>query len=228
MSVPRNKTVQVGAAWRVLLRDLGLDERSFLRRAGQPLTLFEGSGTRIGLDDYFALHHLVEAEIDVPSLALRVGQIASVELFDPALFAALCSPDMNTAARRLSQFKRRVGAFALDVEVASDETRLAFRCKSRPDLPASRGMTELVFLLAFARRATRHPVSARRVTAPRLADPAPYQAFFGCEPSEGDGYTSPWRLPTPAGPSSPRTRACGTLSSPSCGAVWQKPACISA
>lgn len=190
MSFDPHKTVHVGAAWRVLLRDLGLDERVVLRRAGQPVTLFEGDGTRIGLDDYYALHEAVEAETDDPALPLKAGRIVSVELFDPALFAAICSPDMNTAATRLGQFKRMVGAFSLDVDVGPDDTRLTFRCKHRPDLPLSRGLSELVFLVAFVRRATRHPVAARRVEVQRLpADTAPYEEFFECPLEVGAGYT---------------------------------------
>ncbi len=190
MSVDSTKAVHVGAAWRVVLRDLGLDERVVLRRAGQPATLFEGDGTRITLDAYYALHEAVEAETGDPALPLKAGQIVSVELFDPALFAAICSPDMNTAVSRLGQFKRLVGAFTLDVDIDSSETRITFRCKHRPDLPLSRGLSELVFLVAFARRATRHTVRARRVTVQRLpSDTAPYEDFFGCPLSVGDGFT---------------------------------------
>lgn len=189
-SEPRKKTVHVGAAWRVMLRDLGLDERSVLKRAGQPRTLFEGAGSRIDLDDYYALLEAVEEDYGDPSLALRVGQIVSVELFDPALFAALCSPDFNTAATRLGEFKRLVGAFSLDVDVLSEDTRVDFRCAYRPDLPASRGLAELVFLLAFVRRATRHPVSARRVTVQRLpTEVGPYEAFFGTPLTAGERFS---------------------------------------
>ena len=190
MSAAPHKAVHVGAAWRVLLRDLGLDERSILRRAGQPLSLFEGAGSRIPLDDYYALHAAVEAATDDPTLALRSGQIVSVELFDPALFAALCSPDMNAAATRLGQFKRMVGAFTLDVDIRADETRITFRCKHRPDLPLNHGLSELVFLVAFSRRATRHPVAARRVVVQRLpSDTRPYEAFFGCPLVVGEAFT---------------------------------------
>ncbi len=175
-------SVHVGAAWRVLLRDLALDERAVLRRAGLPPTLLSGGGSHISLDDYYALHDAVDAEADDPTLALSAGKIVSLELFDPALFAAICSPDMNTAATRLGQFKRLVGCFTLDVEVGDRATRIGYRCKHRPDVQRSRGLSEVVFLVAFARRATRHEIAPRRVTVQHMpSDAAPYRDYFGCE-----------------------------------------------
>lgn len=191
----QGKPVHVGGGWRLLLRDLGLDERAVLRRAGLSPTLLHGEGSHVSLDDYYALHAAVEAEADDPTVALRAGQVVSVELFDPALFAAICSPDLNTAATRLGQFKRLVGPFSLDVDVGEDETRIGYRCKLRPDVPWSLGLAELVFLVAFARRATRHEVTPRRVAVPLGPDAprgpgdlAPYAAYFGCPVAYGDAF----------------------------------------
>ena len=190
MPSERQQAVHVGGAWRLVLRDLGLDERSILRRAGQPLTLFEGEGSYISLDGFYALFHAIEAETDDPTIALRAGEVVSTELFDPALFAAICSPDMNTAATRLGEFKRLVCQFSLDVDVGSDETRIGYRCKHRPDVPLLRGLSELVFLVAFARRATRHRVVARRVRLQRLpSDVGPFAEYFGCPVEAGPSYS---------------------------------------
>lgn len=189
MASPAHPTVHVGSAWRVLLHDIGVDEVSVLRRAGLPVTSFHGDGSRISLEAYYALSDAVEEESGDPELPLRAGQIVSVELFDPALFAAICSPDMNTAADRLGEFKRLVGAFSLDVEVGDTQTWVNFRCKHRPDVPRARGLSELVFLVAFARRATRHHIVPRRVTVQRApAVLEPYADYFGCPVVEGDAW----------------------------------------
>ncbi|MCB9603073.1 MAG: AraC family transcriptional regulator ligand-binding domain-containing protein [Sandaracinus sp.] len=173
----------------MLLRDLGVDERAVLRRAGLPLSVFEGEGTHLSLDDYYTLHEAVEAEASDPTIALRAGSVASLELFDPALFAAICSPNLNTAASRLGQFKRLVGPFGLDVDVGARETRITFRCKYRPDVPRNRGVSELVFLVAFARRATRHHITPTHVVLPQPpSDDAPYTVFFGRPLTRGDAY----------------------------------------
>lgn len=181
-----NPSVHVGSAWRVILHDLKLDEVSVLRRAGLALTTFDGEGSSISLDDFYALHEAVEAEADDPTLALRAGQVVSIELFDPALFSAICSPDMNTAAARLGEFKRLVGQFSLDVESDEHQTRIVYRCKHRHDLPLTHGLTELTFLVAFARRATRHKIVPRRISVQSLpTDLGPYERYFGC-PLERD------------------------------------------
>jgi AraC-like DNA-binding protein len=180
-----NKPVHVGAAWRVVLRDLNLDEVAILRAAGLPPALFQGDGTYISLEDFYALYDAIEAATDDPTIPLQAGSIVSVELFDPALFAAICSPDLNTATRRIGEFKRLVGVFSLDVDVGSDETCVRYRCKQRPDIPRILGLTEMVFQVAFARRATRHEIVPRRVTVQRLpAELGPFVKFFGCPLTE--------------------------------------------
>ena len=185
-----NSNIHVGAAWRLVLRELGLDERAILRRAGQPPVLLEGEGSDISLDDFYALHDAVEAEADGPEVALRVGTAPSTELFDPELFAAICSPDMNTAATRLGQFERLVGPFSLDVDVGNDETRIRYRCKYRTHVSRALGLSKIVFLVAFARRATRHEIVPRRVAVQRLpADLEPYAAYFGCPLDEAEAWT---------------------------------------
>ena len=185
-----SQRVHVGSAWRLILEDLGLDERAILRRAGQPSTLFTGEGSHISVDEFYGLYDALEAETDDSTIALRAGNVVSIELFDPALFAAICSPDMNTAAHRLGQFKRLVGAFSLDVHVHAEQTAIGFRCKHRPDIPRILGLTEMVFLVAFARRATRHPIAPRRVTVQRLpVDLEPYVAYFGCRLERADTCT---------------------------------------
>ena len=182
-------TTHVGGAWRILLKDLGVDERAVLRRAGLPPNTFEGDGSHLDLDSYYALHDAVEAEAQDPILALRAGRVVSIELFDPALFAAICSPDMNVAVTRLGQFKRLVGPFSLDVDVGERNTVIRYRAKHRPDVHRSLGLAELVFLVAFARRATRHEIVPTRVTMQELPEAVePYADFFGCSLEPSDGF----------------------------------------
>lgn len=174
-------TVHVGKAWRLILSDLGLSPQTVLRRAGLPNGVLDGDGTRITLDAFYTLWDTLNDEANDPTLALRLGQVASAELFDPALFAAICSPDMNTAARRLGEFKRLVGAFSLDVDVQSTVTTIRHSCKFRPDVPLIMGLAELVFLVSFIRRATRHNVQPVSVEVPASAPmDAAYEAWFGC------------------------------------------------
>lgn len=180
-------TVHVGKVWRLLLADLGLDTVAVLRRAGLPSGLLDGEGSRIALDEFYALWDSFDREARSPQLALRLGQIEASEFFDPAFFAAMCAPNMTVAGQRLGEFKRLVGAFSLDVEVMAAATRFAYRCKYRPDLPTTLAATEIVFLVNLLRRATRRRVVPRAVVLPSaLEDTAAYEDWFGCGISVGD------------------------------------------
>lgn len=183
----RTQTVHVGKAWRIILNDLGFDEQSVLRQACLALNTFEGDGTFISVAQAYSLYEVIDELSDDPTLSLKTGSIASVELFDPALFAALCSLDMNSAATRLGQFKRLVGAFSLEVNIQTDITAIRYRCKYRPDVPRILGLSELIFLVAFARRATRHSIKPRRFVVQELPDSIePYEKFLGCAIAKGE------------------------------------------
>ena len=184
-----NKPVYVGQPWRVVLRDLGLDERTVLRRAGQPPTLFRGEGSWISVNAFYALFDATEAEAGDPVVAVRAGAVLSAELFDPAYFAAICSPDLTTALTRLAEHMRLVGPFSLDVEVTDDETSARYGCKHRPDVARALGLSQLAFMVALARRATRHEIVPRRVTVTGPTDDlGACEEFFGCPVVESEAF----------------------------------------
>ncbi|MBM2323472.1 MULTISPECIES: AraC family transcriptional regulator [Marivita] len=180
-------TVHVGKVWRLMLADLGLSATAVLRRAGLPSGLLDGDGNRITLDEFYALWESFDAEAQSPTLALKLGQIEASEFFDPAFFAAMCAPNMTVAGQRLGEFKRLVGAFSLDVEVMPAATRFTYRCKSRPDLPATLAATEIVFLVNLLRRATRRRVVPQAVVLPSaLQETSAFEDWFGCGVTYGD------------------------------------------
>jgi len=180
-------TVHVGKVWRLMLTDLGLDAATVLRRAGLPSGILDGDGTRISLDAYYALCESFDAEAQSPTLALKLGQIEASEYFDPALFAAMCAPNMTVAGQRLGHFKRLVGAFSLDVNTEADATRFTYRCKYRPDIPATMAATEIVFLVNLLRRATRQRVNPRSACLPGpLEARSAFEDWFGCPVDYGD------------------------------------------
>lgn len=180
-------TVHVGKVWRLMFADLGLSGAAVLRNAGLPSGLLDGDGTRITLDAFYALWDSFDQEAGSPTLALKLGQIEASEYFDPALFAAMCAPNMTVAGNRLGEFKRLVGAFSLDVDTQPDGTRFAYRCKYRPDLPITLAATELVFLVNLLRRATRRRVIPQAVSLPaKLQDQAAFEDWFGCPVTVGN------------------------------------------
>ncbi len=185
----RNKPVYVGQPWHVILRDVGLDAEAVLRRAGLPLNLFDGGGSWISVGDFYALFDATEAEAGGPDVAVRAGAVLSAELFDPAYFAAICTPDLTTALTRLSEHMQLVGPFLLDVKTSAAETTARYRCKQRPDVARVLGLSQLAFMVALARRATRHEMVPRSVTVIGPADDLGACAeFFGCDVVSGDAY----------------------------------------
>ncbi len=181
---------KISSNWQIILRDLGIRPGNVLRRAGLPADLFARESASISAEEYFRLWRGLEEEMGDRLLALEIGQGVSVEAFDPPIFAALCSPDLNTAAERLSKFKRLIGPFTLDVAIGPDQTVLEYGSLEAGPLPVSLGAMELVFLVHFARLATRTQLRPLRVTTPEPLTPeAPYEAFFGVRLRRGPSYS---------------------------------------
>ena len=172
----------VQKSWRLLMLDMGLDPATVLRLAGLPADLFARPEASLSADDYFRLWGGLEAAAGSEALPLRLGQAISVEAFDPALFACLCSPDLNTALARLAQYKQLIGPLLMSVKAGPKTTAVTLACYGhhRP-LPRSLAASELVFFTQLARLATRHRVVPLAVASPDLPrDLAPFNAFFGC------------------------------------------------
>ena len=183
----RTDLFRLDNAWRILWRDLGISEIEMYRRARISVALAEEENPRVDRDGYFRLCAVFEEMLD-DSVPLRLGQSLSVDMFDPALFAAICSPNMTIAGERLGIYKQLTGPFSLDVDRGPDRTRFVFRCQQRVAVPFLLAMVESVFSVHLVRHATRHRVVPLSVEVPRLPeDPAPYESYFGCRMQEGDG-----------------------------------------
>lgn len=168
-------------AARLLLQDLGLSIDNILKRAGLPGDLFARVRVSLPGDEYFRLWQAIADEARDPRLALRIGTGVPVEGFDAPLFAALCSPDLNTALARFAQYKRLVAPLALHVEVTGEGTRLELEWIDKTLAPpAVLVLMELVFFVEFARIATRSRIRPLSVHSPHLPeDAAAFSEFFG-------------------------------------------------
>jgi len=173
----------VKSGWRILLHDLGIRPADVLRRAGLPDDLFGRAKARLTTEQYFRLWRGLEETSDDPALPLRIGAAISVESFDPPVFAALCSPDLNTALERIARYKPLVMPMALEVAVGAATTTLELEWLGTiAEPPDSLVATELVFFTQLARIATRAEVRPVEVCAPH--PPAPterYTGYFGVE-----------------------------------------------
>jgi AraC-like DNA-binding protein len=171
---------------RTLLRDLSIPARSVLRRADLPAGLFRGGPAALTPDEYFRFWDALDAEGGDRDLAVAIGQAISVEMFSPPIFAALCSPNLEVAARRIATYKPLIGPLRADITL--DGTGLTVTCRWPAGMTPPRllATTELVFWAALARIATRHHVRPVRVTARQLPpDPDTAAGYFGVRLREG-------------------------------------------
>jgi AraC-like DNA-binding protein len=168
-------------AVRLLLKDLGLSVDNILKRAGLPGDLFARVRVSLPSDEYFRLWQAIADEAQDPRLPLRIGTGIPVEGFDAPLFAALCSPDLNTALARFAHYKRLVAPMALHVDVTREGTRLELEWLDKTlSPPAVLVLVELVFFVKFARIATRGQIRPLAVRSPHLPqDTAAFSDFLG-------------------------------------------------
>ncbi|MDR5664669.1 AraC family transcriptional regulator ligand-binding domain-containing protein [Burkholderia cenocepacia] len=178
----------ISPGWQVMMVDLGLCTDELLRRAQLPADLFTRPENGLTTREYFGLWRAMEDMANTPAVALRILDLLSVETFDPPLFAALCSPNLEIAIRRIGQFKPLIGPMRLRVSHEVNALTLAVDFLER-DVPPP-GMlvvAELGFFVKLARLATRTELPARAVTLPREVSPHPgYARFFGVTPQYGD------------------------------------------
>jgi AraC-like DNA-binding protein len=121
------------------------------------------------------------------ALPLRIGAAISVEAFDPPIFAALCSPDLNMALGRISHYKKLVCPMILHIDISDMATTLRLEWLDAPvEPPMSLVATELVFFVQLSRIATRTRICPLEVRAPHPPEPKDeYTEYFGVAVKQG-------------------------------------------
>lgn len=175
------KNYAVNAGWRVILGDLGINPANVLKRAGLPDDLFKREAETLDTNQYFALWRALEEEAQDEALAVKIGQVFTAEAFDPPIFAALCSPNLNVALQRIARYKALIGPMVLHVRKRPDGTQIELEWLDKTqDPPLSLVSMELVFFVRLARIATRTEVKPLRVTTPTPPSPGKvFTDFFG-------------------------------------------------
>ena len=178
-------TVQRG--WKITITDMGIKPAHVLALAGLPADLFARNDASLSPEEYFNLWRGLEQATGAEKLPLKIGRAISVEAFDPPIFASLCSPNLNTALQRLSQYKPLIGPLTMKVDIGRQQTIATLDCYGHNgQIPRSLGTTELVFLTQLARLATRETITPVVLELPRLpAKPSSYKSYFGNEIQSG-------------------------------------------
>lgn len=184
-----NPKFQIDPAWRMLMVDLRLDMRAELERAQLPSDLFLRDDVKLAPAEFLRLWQAMEAAIGEPAFAIDLVPRVRHEGFDPAVFAAFCSPDLNTALQRLSRLKPLVAPVNLAVDVGPAQTSVEVRflgAEAHPVPPSLVG-AELVFFVHLLRSSTGQRLCPRRVEAPLdLPGLQRYEDFLGTKIHRGE------------------------------------------
>ena len=122
-------TVMPDRGLSVLLREVGIDGPSALRRARLATDLLEHESTRLPVPDYFALIEAIKAEADDPALPLRMASAASPELF---------SPGGSTIDRVRAAIRECLPSGEVSIDAAAQRLRVGRRTPSRSPPPPRR------------------------------------------------------------------------------------------
>lgn len=173
--------------WRTLLKDLGVVPANVLRRAGLADDLLQQPSVRLAPEEYYRLWDSIEGETGDPLFPIRLCQAIRSKSFSPPLFAALCSPNLIVAAKRIARYKTLIAPMRLDVAEARDVVTVELSWLDTPlSPPVSLVVMELLFCVSLARMGTREPVRPIEVTTTVLPSPlAPYEAFLGARVQRG-------------------------------------------
>ncbi|MBT8494928.1 MAG: AraC family transcriptional regulator [Deltaproteobacteria bacterium] len=186
---------------RAMLTDIGLSPTAVFRRAGLRLDLLSDGPVWLAQDEFFSLWRAIEVEANHPNLPILILEMFSPDLFSPSLFAAVASPDLNTAAHRVAQYKRLVGPLHMDIDIGAHQTTLSFEWPAGSHPPDSMVLTELLFWVGLARLGTRADVTPTRVTVPAPPnDLDAYHAAFGVEIEPSDTQCVSFRADDAARP----------------------------
>jgi AraC-like DNA-binding protein len=178
----RASNFAVSPSWAILFKDRRVDMSAVLKHAKLPADLFIREDATLTPAQYYQFWRSLEQIVGEQSIALQLAEHLSVESFDPAIFASICSPDLNTALKRLRDYKPLIGPMILKVEISAKQTRLSIDCYGyEENMPSSLAITELVFFTQLARIATRSEITPLAVQLPILPENfQPYVDYFGC------------------------------------------------
>ena len=182
----RTSTYAIPSRWRLIFRDLNVPVQRVLRRADLPADWFHQVGPRAPISEFHRMWQGLAEELGEEQVPQMMAEMVRIEWFDPALFAATCSPDLNHALSRIARYKPLVGPIRLAVEQSEHQTRLTIRWPVLHPPPVSMGQAEVLWWVALARLATRSPLRPIHIAGPH---PANVAAFAGVEMQEGADWS---------------------------------------
>jgi AraC-like DNA-binding protein len=186
----KSLTYALDTTWRTLLTDLGIAPANVLRRAGLPDDLLNQPSVRLEPMEYYRLWESAEQELGDSLFPIRVCKAIRTESFSPPLFAALCSPNLLTAAQRVAKYKRLIGPMQMEARDDQETLTIVFTWTDGDPVPVSLVTMELLFWATLARIGTREAVSPIKVTTTVLpSQRGPYEDYLGAPFLKGPRHT---------------------------------------
>lgn len=178
--MPHKYALEPGA--RALLTDIGISTAAVMRRAGLRADLLSGGPVWLTQDEFFSLWRALEVEANEPNLPLLIARAFSPEVFAPSVFAAVMSPDLNTAAQRVAFYKKLIAPVRMNLDIDVRQTTISFDWPAGAQPPSSLVLTELLAWVAVAREGTRAHVVPSRIAVRDVPDDLqPYREFLGVD-----------------------------------------------
>lgn len=184
-----NKAAQykLQRGWQILLKDLGINLQEVLILAELPRDIFVRQDFRLTASQYFKFWKSLELVSKFDDLPLRIGESMSLDVFDPPMFASICSPNLGVGLERLAYFKKLIAPIVLDINPSRLGTTITLkRYDSSDPLPKLVAESEIFFLLWLAKSATRSniiPLKIQFMEKPlKLTS---YEKYFGTTISIG-------------------------------------------
>ena len=183
------KKYAIDNGWQILFTDLGLPVQDILRHSQLPLDLFRRTPAVITANEFFkiwkGLDFIFRDEMTYP---IRLAQSFPPEAFTPAVFACLCSQNLNVALERVTKYKPIIGP--LNMEVENDGTQTIVKFVALPqygELPRSLVTFEQAFWVEIARIATRELIVPVTVNMTEWgSETTGYESYFGVAPVKSD------------------------------------------
>lgn len=181
----------VSPGWKILLADLQMDAAAILAAGGLPADLLNSTEAKVTPAEYYRLWEGLQAVVGDLDFPLLMADALSAEVFDPPIFASMCSANFNEALLRMQKYKPLIAPLVLHLEQSSRQTRVKIECygNERP-LPPILGLSEAAFFTQLVRIGTRHKVQPLEVKVPNLPEQLQaYQKYFGVRLKRGRNVT---------------------------------------
>ena len=163
------------------LREAGLEPAAVLRQAGLPANLFDRDRIVFTTAEFFAFWHAVETVSEDPAIGLELGFEQRAEHLQPLSFAALATPNLQTAVDQIARYKRLSCPEDVVQRVEGDEFRVQFLWLLA-DQPEPNVLTDFCFawIVTIARLGTGKHIVPLRIELDRPRPGFTAQERLGC------------------------------------------------